>query len=152
MVKKSLAFLLAALMLASCAALTACHKKDGYEVPTEAAVSYETLDEVQNELGFDITLPKGLKVEAYTIRKKTTLQVVFDGGYVRKAETAKAVAGKPDGATSEELVVGETDVKLYTKDGKVVLATWMQGKYSYCIGFQLGAEKDTAISYISQIK
>ena len=150
--KRILAAALAALMLTCCFALTACHKKAQVKAPTEAAQRYDSLDDIKNELGFDVTVPKDINVEAYTIFKKQTIQVVYDGGYIRKARTSQAVAKKPAGTKAQTIVVGENDVTLYTKDDKVMLAAWLDKNYSYCLGTQLGLDRDTAISYISQIK
>ena len=150
--KRILAAALAALMLTCCFALTACHKKAQVKAPTEAAQRYDSLDDIKNELGFDVTVPKDINVEAYTIFKKQTIQVVYDGGYIRKANTMEPVAKKPKGTKAETVVVGENEVTLCTKDDKVMLAIWSDSRNSYCLGSQLGIDKDTAITYISQIK
>ena len=152
MSKKILISLLVLLMFFSCMSLSACHKKEESKVPTEAAVRYDTLEDIKKELEFDIKVPKDLNVEAYTIRKKATIQVVFDGGFIRKAKTEKSVGNKVEGTESETLVIGENNVKLATKGDKVKQATWRANGFSYCLYFQLGKDRDTAISYISQIK
>ncbi|MBR1531684.1 MAG: hypothetical protein IJ643_06470 [Eubacterium sp.] len=150
--KRIIAAALAAVLIVCCFALTACHKKEQSKAPTESAQRYDSLDEIKNELGFDITVPEDINVEAYTIRKKTTIQVVYDGGYIRKANTMEPVAKKPKDTKAETVVVGENEVTLCTKDDKVMLAIWSDSRNSYCLGSQLGMDKDTAITYISQIK
>ena len=58
--KRIIAAALAAVLIVCCFALTACHKKEQSKAPTESAQRYDSLDEIKNELGFDITVPEDI--------------------------------------------------------------------------------------------
>ncbi|MBQ9516549.1 MAG: hypothetical protein IJR60_00540 [Eubacterium sp.] len=152
MSKRIITLLLAAVMLACCASLTACRKKEEVKTPTEAAQRYDSLQDIKEELDFDIKVPKGIDVEAYQIYKKNTLQVVFDGGYIRKKLASKYIGGKIEGAEVKKETIGDKEIRFYYKDDKVYLASWIEGQYAYCIGFHLGVEKDAALQYIAEIE
>ncbi len=149
-------------ILALSVSFSACHKEEEVTTTTEIAKRYDTLEEIERKLDFSIKVPKDIRVEAYQIYRENAIQVIFDGGYIRKEKTnnqdatysteTETQAENKSESTTETLALGENQVTFTLTDDAVSKATWTSGDYSYTLGFLFGENKDVAIQYIDEIE
>ncbi|MBE6719686.1 MAG: hypothetical protein E7571_03390 [Ruminococcaceae bacterium] len=136
----------------TCFAFTSCKKEAENTQPTKAVVYYDNLEEINTLLGFDVKVPKSLRVESYGVKNSTTIEVIFDGGYIRKAKTIESVGNTNENAETKTVEIGENDVTFEYVDGKVRQATWFDGSFSYCLGFISGENEDAVTDLVESIK
>lgn len=115
---------------------------------------YQTLEEAENAVGFDISVPADIKeLINFSVIGGSLLEIDFKGGYMRKAKGTDDISGDYNAYTdTQKLTVGNITYTL-KGDGKTVsLAVWTDGGYTYCLHFDKGAAQGDMLKYISEIK
>ena len=112
-----------------------------------------SLEAAQDAVGFTISFPENLAVENYIVIDGTLLEIDFDGGYIRKAAGADDVSGDYNEYENVKTAdVGGAEATLKGNGGKIMLAIWVDGDYTYCVGVTSGLTEDEMTSYINSIK
>lgn len=111
------------------------------EIPSPF-ISFETLAEAEKLAGFIVTLPEKMP-EGYTQKaieaiENEMLQVVFEKGengfVIRKAKGSDDISGDHNEYSENKMLsVGSLQVSTKGNDGKVNVATWVDGEYTYAI-------------------
>ena len=112
-----------------------------------------SLSAAQEAVGFTLTLPGSIVPENYVVISGDTLEVDFDGGYIRKAMGNEDISGDYNeyDAIKTETADGK-DVTLKGNGGKVMLAVWTDGGYTYCAGVADGMAEADMLSLVTAIK
>lgn len=105
-------------------------------------IDCDTLADAAALAGFDIIVPdsvEGYEERAITAMENDMIQVLYIHGddeiCVRKAEGAEDCSGDYNEYSEEKTVtVGDKEVTLRGSNGKVMVAVWSEGGYSYSIG------------------
>lgn len=105
-------------------------------------VDCDTLADAAALVGFDIIVPdsvEGYEDRAITAIENEMIQVMYLHGEdeicVRKAATEEDCSGDYNEYVEEKTVtVGDREVTLRGNNGKVMVAVWTEGSYSYSIG------------------
>ena len=120
---------------------------------TEYGSKTESLDDAEKEVGFTLTLPGRVTPENYIVISGVTLEVDFDGGYLRKAKGTGDISGDFNeyDTLDTETADGKT-VTLKGNAGKVMLAVWTEGDYTYCIGIPDGTTEAEMLSLVQETK
>lgn len=117
-------------------------------------VGYQTLEDAEKAVGFDITVPADIKqVINYSVISDSILEIEFKGGYLRKARGAEDISG--DYNTYENSDVLNSNGKQYSvkgNGGKISLVTWTDGGFTYCLGFENGADNNDVVKLLEGIK
>jgi hypothetical protein len=117
-------------------------------------VGYQTLEDAEKAVGFDITVPADIKqVINYSVISDSILEIEFKGGYLRKARGAEDISG--DYNTYKNSDVLNSNGKQYSVKGngsKISLVTWTDGDFTYCLGFKNGADNNDVIKLLEGIK
>ena len=112
-----------------------------------------SLDAAQEAVGFTLTLPGSVTPENCIVISGITLEVVFDGGYIRKAQGNEDISGDYNeyDAVKTETSDGK-EVTLKGNAGKVMLAVWTEGDYAYCVGVTDGMAEADMLSLVNEIR
>lgn len=111
------------------------------EIPSPF-VSFETLAEAEKLAGFDLTLPSKMP-ETYTQKsieaiENEMIQILFGNGentiVIRKAKGSDDISGdNNEYSENNTLTVGGLQVAAKGNNGKVNVATWVDGEYTYAV-------------------
>ena len=113
----------------------------------------KSLEAAQEAVGFTLTVPGSVTPENYIVISGLILEVNFDGGYLRKAEGSEDISGDYNEYASTETKTAEgKEVTLKGNDGKVMLAIWTEGDYTYCVGIADGTTEAEMLSLVNEIK
>lgn len=124
-------------------------------------VTCKTMDEAAQLAGFSMTLPSRVPnwINSSVIRavKSKMIEVLYQGNQeqltVRKAVGTEDISGDfttyPDVHTEE---VNGHSVTMKGSDGKIMVATWMDGGYTYAVRTATGLEHDALVSVISSVQ
>ena len=119
----------------------------------EYGSSMESLSAAAEAVGFSLTLPGSVTPENYVVINGTMLEVDFDGGYIRKAPGSEDISGDYNAYdTAETKTVGGKNVTLKGNAGKIMLAVWAEGDYTYCVGFADGTAEAEMLSAVNEVK
>lgn len=112
-----------------------------------------SLAAAQKAVGFTLKLPGSITPDNYIVISGVTLEVTFDGGYIRKAAGSDDISGDYNAydAVKTETVGGKT-VTLKGSGGKVMLAIWTEGDYTYCVGVAGGTAEADMLSLVNEIR
>ena len=119
----------------------------------EYGSNMESLSAAEEAVGFTLTVPGSVTPENYVVISGATLEVDFDGGYIRKAKGSDDISG--DYNEYEAIKTETTDGKNVTlkgNAGKVMLAIWTEGEYTYCVGVTDGRAEADMLSLVNEIK
>ncbi len=119
----------------------------------EYGSNMDSLSAAEEAVGFTLTLPGSLTPENYIVISGVTLEVDFNGGYIRKAKGSEDISGDYNEyeAVKTETTDGK-DVTLKGNAGKVMLAIWTEGDYTYCMGAADGMAEADVLSLVNEIK
>ena len=114
---------------------------DNTQIPNPF-VDCETLADAAALAGFDIIVPDsvdGYEERAITAKENDMIQVLYlhgdDQVCIRKAVGEEECSGDYNAYSEEKTVtVGDKEVTLRGNNGKVMVAVWSEGGYSYYIG------------------
>lgn len=114
---------------------------DNTQIPNPF-VDCETLADAAALAGFDIIVPDsvdGYEERAITAKENDMIQVLYlhgdDQVCIRKAVGEEECSGDYNAYSEEKTVtVGDKEVTLRGNNGKVMVAVWSEGGYSYSIG------------------
>ena len=114
---------------------------DNTQIPNPF-IDCETLADAAALAGFDIIVPDsvdGYEERAITAMEKDMIQVLYLHGddqiCVRKAAGDEDCSGDYNAYSEEKTVtVGDRELTLRGNNGKVMVAVWSEGGYSYSIG------------------
>lgn len=114
---------------------------DNTQIPNPF-IDCETLADAAALAGFDIIVPDsvdGYEERAITAMEKDMIQVLYLHGddqiCVRKAAGDEDCSGDHNAYSEEKTVtVGDREITLRGNNGKVMVAVWTEGGYSYSIG------------------
>ena len=142
--KKLIAMILTVLTVCS---LAACGNKSGNKAGTISAelpnpfVDCDTLDAAAKLAGFELAVPEtvdGYKDRMIEAIKNKLIQVIYKNGdseiYIRKGIGSHDIRGdyrKYDETNS--VAIGDLQVTFKGSNGKVHVATWTNGDYSYAV-------------------
>ncbi len=159
--KKTIAFLLSAIMALS---LAACGSKEkATEIP-DPFTEYRTVAEAAAAVGFDISVPDA--IDGYTdltIRadaESGMIELIYKNGddaeiRIRKAAGSEDISGDYTQYAQESTAdVGDLNVTMKGANDNVSVATWTSGGYTYSIGAyaQAGISVDTMTVLISAVQ
>ena len=112
-----------------------------------------SLDAAQEAVGFTLTVPGSITPENYVVISGVTLEVDFDGGYIRKAKGSEDISGDyNEYDTIKTETAGGKEVTLKGNAGKVMLAVWTEGDYAYCAGVTDGVAEADMLSLVNEIR
>lgn len=148
-----------ALMLVACGG----QSLGGAQIPNPF-VDFKTLEEAQNLAGFDIALPdnmpEGYSKSAIRAVKDTMIEIIYTNGSdeirIRKGTGSEDISGAYNEYTvTDTVTVGGLQVTMKGEDGKVNVATWVNGEYTFAITINLegtGFGKDVVSDMINSVK
>lgn len=118
-----------------------------------------SLEEAAKLAGFSIDAPEapeGYAGRVIQVLKNEMIEVIFQNGdemiSVRKAAGSDDVSGDYNAyAEVKTVAVGELQVTEKGEDGKIMLAIWTNGAYSYAVSFP-GVTAEAAEAVIAQVK
>ncbi len=119
----------------------------------EYGMDARSLEAAQEAVGFEIAFPEKFTAENFLVIDGTILEIDFDGGYIRKAKGGDDISG--DFNEYEEVEAKDLDGREVTvkgNDGKIILAAWADGDYSYCIRIDKGVSEEEMTSYVNAVK
>lgn len=124
-------------------------------------VSCKTMDEAAQVAGFSMTLPSNVPnwVDTSLIRavESNMIEVIYQGEQeqltVRKAVGTEDISGDftaySDVNTEE---VNDLSVTMKGNNGKVMVAAWTDGSYTYAVRIATGLEHDSLVDIVSSIQ
>lgn len=152
--KEVISLMLGALMLLS---LSACGTRSNQpEQLPDPFTEYDSMDEAEDATGFPLTVPETMNdYSKHTIRamvgKDNMIEVIYCNDSeddeatkeneirIRKAVGNEDISGDyTDYTESSTVTVGNLLVSTKGENGKIRLATWSNGDYTYSIGFYFG--------------
>ena len=122
----------------------------------------DTLEEAEKNAGFSIQVPEkigGVSATAFRNSGQEMLEVIYYNGEqevarIRKGTGMEDISGdytKYSDVKTEK--IGDWDVTLKGNDGKVVLAVWNDGTYSYSISLdEQGVSLDEMTALVEAVK
>lgn len=137
------------LCAATVLSMAACGEKQNETIGAENAVQIpnpfvdcDTLADAAALAGFDIIVPDsvdGYEERAITAMENDMIQVQYFHGddeiCIRKATGEEECSGDYNAYSEEKTVtVGDREITLRGNNGKVMVAVWTEGGYSYSIG------------------
>ncbi len=158
---KHLARILAALMVIMC--LFGCQEKQPEQQEEQIPTPFteeETLAAAFEKVGFELSLPANFKPNLILAYEGNMLHTEVKGEddsylYIRKAPADPAtpdISGDfNDYGRSEKVVMNGQNVTIRMDKGKIHVAYWTDGAYSYCIGTSAGMTVDEVIDFVEQI-
>ncbi|MBO4733259.1 MAG: hypothetical protein J5662_02160 [Clostridia bacterium] len=119
----------------------------------EYGANVDSLKNAQKAVGFEITVPKSIAAENYVVISGNILEIDFAEGYIRKAKGNEDISGDYNSyeKTAAKTADGKT-VTLKGNGGKVMLAIWNDGDYTYCIGYNDGIGESDMLSLVNETK
>lgn len=124
-------------------------------------VTCKTMDEAAETAGFSMELPDRVPnwMDSMEIRavEESMIEVLYQGGgnqlVLRKGIGAEDISGDYNSysETNTEELNGAT-VTLKGEDGKVKVAVWCSGDYTYAVWSSAGLDHDAMCSMVSEIK
>lgn len=126
--------------------------EEGVQIANPIA-GYQTLDEAEKAVGFDITIPEDIKrIINYSVIGGL-LDIEFKGGYLRKAKGSDDISGDYNVYTdTRKVAVNNITYTLKGNGQTVSLVTWTDGDFTYCIGFDEGIAQSEALQLADGIK
>ncbi|MDO4847537.1 MAG: hypothetical protein Q3968_05350 [Clostridiaceae bacterium] len=117
-------------------------------------VGYQTLEDAEKAVGFDITVPSDIKqVINYSVISGSILEIEFKGGYLRKAKGSEDISGDYNTyENSDTLNSGGKQYAIKGNGGKISLVTWADGGFTYCLSFENGADSNDVVKLLEGIK
>ena len=117
-------------------------------------VDYDSLEEAEKVVGFELSYSESIKAESYTIINGTTLQLNLENdGYLRKAKGREDISGDYNEYEKAETKTAEgKSVTLKGNGGKVMLAIWTDGDYTYCVGITDGISEADMLLIVNAVK
>lgn len=121
----------------------------------------DTMDEAAQIAGFSMTLPSGVPdgIDNSVIRavKSNMIEVIYQGDQeqisVRKAVGTEDISG--DFTTYSDVNVEDVNgrsVTLKGSNGKIMVATWTDGGYTYAVRTETGLEHDVIAGMVSSVQ
>ncbi len=161
--KKILVVLLGIVMIFS---LAACQKDDGgKDQIANPWQDFETLDKAEETAGFKLDAPAeltGYPNKHIQAIKEEMIQIFYeaeaegenvDTVLIRKGKGSEDISGDyNEYKETEEAEVNGNKVTVKGNEGKVSLAIWTEGDYSYSVSVSGGAEKETVLSIVEAVK
>ena len=114
-------------------------------------VEYDTLEEAEKASGLNLSIPDKITPVKFIVIDKSTLEVTYDGGYIRKARWGGDISGDYNNYNySEAALLGEKAVT-YKGDSQneIKLAIWAEGENSFCFYSETPVTPGTMNSYIN---
>lgn len=167
--KKMMLFALSAIMVLSMAACGApANNEEAKEQSTSENVripnpwkEVASMDEAQNEVGFDIVVPES--IEGYTekvIRISTDtsiMEVIFRNEdnelCFRKGTGDSDISGDYNTYTQKDTAtIGNTEVMMKGDNGLIHLAVWTSGEYTYSVSVHSGITSATMADLVAEIQ
>ena len=123
------------------------------DTKAEYGSDMDSLTAAQEAVGFTLILPGSVAPENYVVINGDTLEVDFDGGYIRKAKGSEDISGDQNEyeAIKTEAVDGK-DVTLKGNGDKVMLAIWTEDDHTYCVSVTDGVPEAEMLSLVNEIK
>ena len=122
----------------------------------EYGMNADSPELAKEAVGFSVTLPGSVEAQNYIVINGELLEVVFDGGYIRKAGKVSGVEDiSGDYNEYENSVVNDVGgIKVTFKGNadKIMLAIWTAGDYTYCIGVTNGVSEAEMTSLVNAVK
>lgn len=116
-------------------------------------VEYDTLEDAEKKAGLTLTLPEDITDAQYFVIDNNTLEVDYDGGYIRKAKMGGDISG--DYNVYNYTTVLQSGEKAITYKGdsqnEIKLAIWSEGENSFCFYSETPLTPGKMISYINAI-
>lgn len=108
---------------------------------------FSSLEDAEKAIGFKLTLPEkmpeGYSQKAIEVIKNDLIQVFYENGekeiLIRKAKGSDNISGDyNEYSESKTLTIGSVQVSTKGNDGKVSIATWVDGEHTYSVsvGFE----------------
>lgn len=120
---------------------------------------FKTLEEAQEKVGFEISLPEdwAKKDAVYRVCEGlNAIEVRFDEGdeVIRKAKDDGDISGDYNEYASEEtMTIGEAQVTFKgTSEDEVNLAVWVSGDYSYSVSSTDAVSADQMKNIVEAVK
>lgn len=122
-------------------------------------VDCASMEDAVKIAGFSFEVPKqieGYSNQAIQAIENDIIQVIYDDGtnsiYIRKGAGTEDISGDyNEYEQSDEVSIGEYQITEKGNDGKISVAIWNDGNYSFCVGTPgMSAEEIAAI--IEQVK
>ncbi len=119
-----------------------------------------SLDEAQQLAGFSIQVPEsidGYPTKSIQVLDTSMIQVLYENEHdqqilIRKGTGSDDISGDFNNySETEQITVNEHDVTFRGEDGKIMVAIWSDGSYSYAIDTS-GLTSETMTALIAQIQ
>lgn len=161
MKKKIIVAVCTALMAVS---LAGCGGNTSTKISSSVAMAnpwedFKTLEEAQEKVGFEISLPEdwAKKDAVYRVCEGlNAIEVRFDEGdeVIRKAKDDGDISGDYNEYASEEtMTIGEAQVTFKgTSEDEVNLAVWVSGDYSYSVSSTDAVSADQMKKIVEAVK
>lgn len=157
------------IIIAVCTALMAvslagCGGNTSTKISSSVAMAnpwedFKTLEEAQEKVGFEISLPEdwAKKDAVYRVCEGlNAIEVRFDEGdeVIRKAKDDGDISGDYNEYASEEtMTIGEAQVTFKgTSEDEVNLAVWVSGDYSYSVSSTDAVSADQMKNIVEAVK
>ena len=115
--------------------------------------SMESLADAEKAVGFTLSLPGSVTPENIIVINGAVLEVNFDGGYIRKAKGNEDISGDYNSyETTQTKAADGKEVTLKGNGGKIMLAIWTAGDYTYCAGVADGETEAGMLALVNEIK
>ncbi len=156
--KKLFVCILCTLMAVSACACGSKESKENTQIANPFK-DYETMEEAEKAAGFDMTVPETLdkrEVTLIQVMNDKMIQVFYgedeDRVIVRKAEGSEDISGDyTEFGETGTVDVNGAEVTLKGDEGKVKVAIWTAGKYTYAVDADQPVSQDTMAAWISGI-
>lgn len=141
---------------------------DGSSVQIPSPITeYPSLEEAAEAAGFDMAVPEtvdGCEERVFQVFNASTedamLEVIYRSGeesvvHIRKAPGAEDISGDYNQyAESGTETVGDVEVTMKGEDGRIHLATWTDGDYTYSIGIyaETGISGDSMAKLVAEVR
>lgn len=121
----------------------------------------KNIEELRQVLPFELKaptlMPKGYQADGVATINKVVAQIRYSkkGATImyRMAQGTEDISGDNRQYASDEMQeVGEIKLRLRGEDGRVRVATWTDGTYTYSLFFSKAVHKEMAISIVENVK
>lgn len=169
--KKKMAVVVCSIaVLVMAVSMMGCGKKAEAEVPEgentqipNPFVDCETMADAEKLAGFDIMVPeqiKGYEKELIQAIDGELIQVFYvnpedekDEILIRKGVGSDDISGNYENfAETTTAAAGNLEVTLKGNDGKVTIAVWTTGSYTFSIQVDAGASQDEILSLVEAVQ
>ena len=136
---------------------TLLFEKEEYTQIANPVVEYgsdeESLESAEKHVGFRLDIPADIKADQYIVISGKILEVDFEAGYIRKSAGSDDISGDyNEYAETAEKDIGGKTVTLKGNGGRIYLAIWTDGGYTYCVGMYDGVTEDRMASLAEAVK